>query len=68
VIIKYTPTEAKVIVSTAILTIENEPPKVIKLSAIGKYPYITANIKKLDFESILVGTKKSKEVLIKNES
>jgi len=48
--------------------VENEEPKVIKLSAIGKYPYISSILKKLNFETLLVGSSKTKEIVIKNAS
>lgn len=43
--IQYTPQEAKVVVASAIFHIEGEEPKVMKLSAIGKIPYLTINRK-----------------------
>ena len=66
--IKYVTNKADVVVSTAVLKVENEEPKVIKLSAIGKIPHLTMNQYKLDFEQLLVGCRKTKEVLIKNNS
>lgn len=62
------PVEAIVIVANAILSVENEPERVIKLSAIGKYPYIALNSHKIDFETILIGKKVVKELIIKNQS
>ena len=53
--VSYTATEAKVVVASALVKISNEPVKVIKLSAIGKIPYMTINRSKIDFEYLLVG-------------
>ena len=51
------PIEAKVLVATAIFHIDNEADKIIKISAIGKIPYITISRSKIDFEELLVGKK-----------
>jgi hypothetical protein len=40
--------------------------KVLKLSAIGKYPFLTINQEKLDFETLLVGKVAEKEIILKN--
>jgi hypothetical protein len=40
--------------------------KVLKLSAIGKYPFITINQEKIDFESLLVGAVESRDIILKN--
>ncbi len=48
--VSYTPQEAIVQVATAVVQIENEEQTVIKLSAIGKYPYLSLSNKKLDFD------------------
>ncbi len=53
--IRYRATEAKVIVATAIFRIEGEEDKVLKLSAIGKIPYLTLNKQKIEFNGLLVG-------------
>lgn len=42
--------------------------KVLKLSAIGKYPFLTVNHEKFDFETLLVGKVTSKDVVLKNSS
>ena len=64
--IAYTPQEAVVNVSTAVINIEDEDPYILKMSGIGKYPYLTINTKKINFESLLVGKYVTKEVIIKN--
>lgn len=44
--------------STAILKVSNEEPYPIKISGIGKYPYLEINCKKIDFQQLLVGKHK----------
>jgi hypothetical protein len=56
--VQWTPKEAIVLVSTAILNIANEDPFPLKISGIGKYPYLDLSAKKLDFETLLVSKKK----------
>ena len=48
----------KVLISTAILHITDEEAYPIKISGIGKYPYLDLSNKKIDFEPLLVGKKK----------
>jgi hypothetical protein len=36
------------------------------MSAIGKYPFITINQEKIDFESLLVGAVESRDITLKN--
>jgi hypothetical protein len=43
-----------------------EGSKVLKISAIGKYPFLTINQEKLDFETFLVGKVAEKEIILKN--
>ena len=43
-----------------------EGSKVLKMSAIGKYPFLTINQEKLDFETLLVGKVAEKHILLKN--
>lgn len=45
-----------------------EGTKVLKLSAIGKYPFLTINQEKIDFETLLVGKTVEREILLKNHS
>lgn len=47
---------------------EGEEQRVIKLSAVGKYPYISANYSELDFGNVLVTKSISKELILKNSS
>jgi hypothetical protein len=55
--VTFTPDEAKVVIATAVikLTGAEEATKVLKMSAIGKYPFLTINHEKFDFETLLVG-------------
>jgi hypothetical protein len=54
--ISFTPELAEVVVATLVLNIENEEPRVFKLSGIGKYPFLQLNTSKLNFESLLIGS------------
>jgi hypothetical protein len=47
---------------------EGEESRVIKLSAIGKIPYLTINRKEIEFEGLLVGKCQTEDVIIKNQS
>ena len=40
--------------------------KVLKMSAIVKYPFLTINQERFDFENLLVGKVAEKEVMLKN--
>jgi hypothetical protein len=42
--------------------------KVLKLSALGKYAFLTLNQDKIDFETLLVGKVSQKEIMLKNQS
>jgi hypothetical protein len=46
-----------VVIATAVFKFSNaeEGSKVLKMSAIGKYPFITINQERFDFETLLVG-------------
>ena len=66
--ISFRPQEAIVVVANAVLYVNDEPPRVTKLSAIGKYPYINLSASKLDFENLLIGKKSTKDLVIKNLS
>jgi len=56
----------KVLVAIAILHVKGEESVKIKISGIGKYPYLDINTKKIDFETLLVGKKKV-EIKIKSQ-
>jgi hypothetical protein len=56
------------VIATAVFKFTNgeEGSKVLKISAIGKYPFLTINQERFDFETLLVGKVAQKEVLLKN--
>ena len=62
----YTPAEANVIVASVIFQVENEGEKVLKLSAIGKFSYITLNRNSFNFGEMLIGEIGYKDLIIKN--
>lgn len=66
--IEFTTPTASVTVGTVVLEVEGEPQRVIKLSAVGKYPYLSASTSDLDFGSVLVTKAATREVVIKNSS
>lgn len=66
--LSYQPQDATVLVATTVLQVTGEPDRVIKISSIGKYPFITTNSTKIDFESLIVGKQETKEIIIKNQS
>lgn len=59
--IMYNPKEAEVPIATVLLYLGNEDEKnfkVLKLSAIAKYPLLTIDHTKVEFGDLLVGTSK----------
>ena len=60
--------EAKVLIVSAIFkfTGSEEGSKVLKISAIGKYPFLTINQERFDFETLLVGKVASRDIMLKN--
>lgn len=66
----FTPEEAKVLIATVVFKFSGaeEGSRVLKLSAIGKYPFLTINHEKFDFETLLVGKVTQKDVILKNNS
>lgn len=69
-VVSFTPDEAKVIIASSVLKLSGaeEGSKVLKMSAIGKYPFLTLNQEKFDFETLLVGKVAQREVILKNQS
>jgi len=65
--VEFTSEEAKSIVAVAIFKVDAES-RTIKLSAIGKVPFITINYEKLDFGELSVGKSLTKDLLLYNES
>ncbi len=51
----FTPKGATVLISKTVLYADNEEPVIIKLSAIGKYPFISILHNKISFDSLLIG-------------
>jgi len=70
VTVDFLPEEAKVVIATAVVkfTGAEDASRILKMSAIGKYPFLTINHEKFDFENLLVGKIVSKDVIIKNNS
>jgi cilia- and flagella-associated protein 65 len=68
--VTFTPDEAKVLIATSVVKFSGaeEGSKVLKMSAIGKYPFITINHERFDFETLLVGKVAQKDVILKNSS
>jgi len=58
------------VIATAVFKFSegDETVRVLKMSAVGKYPFITINQEKIDFETLLVGKVAQKEIMIKNQS
>jgi hypothetical protein len=70
VTVTFTPDEAKVLIATSVVKFSGaeEGSRVVKMSAIGKYPFVTVNHERFDFETFLVGKVSQKDVILKNSS
>lgn len=69
--VTFRPTEAKVTVSTAVFNFKegnNSTQRVLKMSGIGKFPFVSINHERLDFEQLTVGKELSKSVTLRNYS
>lgn len=68
--ISYAPEEAKVCIATALFKFSEgeEVTKTLKMSAIGKFPFLNLNQTKIDFEELLVGKVESRKLMLKNNS
>lgn len=64
--IKLTPESAKVILSNLMIVFDDNYYKIIKLSAVGKYPNLRINKNFLDFGHVLIGNSKEIELIIQN--
>ena len=64
--IKLTPESAKVILSNVMIVFDDNYYKIIKLSAVGKYPNLRINKNFLDFGHVLIGNSKEIELIIQN--
>ena len=62
----YSPVNCEVIVTSILITLNSEEDKIIKLSAVSKYPIISVSDSSLDFEELLVGKSEVREILIHN--
>ena len=62
------PKECSVVVATVLFQIQEEPDKVLKLSAIGKYAYVTLNKSLFHFGDLLVDQTETQNLVIKNKS
>ena len=69
--VTFSPVEAKVVVSTAVFKFQEgvkRASKVLKMSGIGKFPFVSLNHEKLDFESLTVGKSLAKTIELRNYS
>ena len=69
--ISFKTDSAKVVIATIVIKLAEggkESTYILKVSAIGKYPFITINSTNLDFENLLVGKTASKEINVQNSS
>ena len=67
----FAPTEAKVTITSAVFTFKEgskSVKKVLKMSGIGKYPFVEISTDKIDFESLTVGKTTSQTVRLRNYS
>ena len=58
VTVSFRTDEAKVIIATIVIKVQeggSELARTLKMSAIGKYPFITLDQHSFDFETLLVG-------------
>ena len=63
--VNFSPVEAKVVISTVVVNLgegDFSAQKVLKMSGIGKFPFVSINHEKLDFESLTVGQEAFKTV------
>ena len=69
--VSFDPTDATVFVSSAVCTIPGHDPLLMKISGIGKYPFISSSDKSLDFEQVLTDIPSrmiTKEFELRNQS
>ena len=69
--ISFRSTEAKVIIASVVIKVTegaNELTKVLKMSALGKYPFITLDQTSFDFENLLVGKTASQVFNLQNSA
>ena len=66
--ISYEPQDASVLVASTVFRLDDNTEKVVKMSAIGKFPFLKTQSTKLDFEDVIYGKKKVKDLIINNAS
>jgi hypothetical protein len=66
--VSFHPNDASVIVASTLLKVQDEPDKIIKFSAIGKFPFLKTISTKIDFREVMYGKKKTKDLIINNDS
>lgn len=54
--------------ATIVLETDQDEPKIFKLSAIGKYSYVSCSTDNVNFGEILVGKQVTRELVLKNSS
>jgi len=65
--IKISPDYANVLVANAKITLDNKINKIIKMSSIGKYPFLHLSKYQLDFGNVQIGHSKELELIITNQ-
>ena len=53
--ISYSPEQAEVPVASALIKFGDEEERVMKMSAVSKYPYISVDHSRIEFGDVLVG-------------
>lgn len=69
--VQFTPQEAKVVVQTAVISFKEEDKihqRVLKMSGIGKFPFVNISEEKLNFEQMTVGRSETKKITLRNHS
>lgn len=66
--LKFFPTEASVYVGTVVVKQPEGPSLVMKVSGIGKLPFLNVSDHLLDFGSVLLGQSKTLELIVSNQS
>ena len=64
----FTPTDASVFVADCVCTIPGHMSHVTKLGGIGKYPFLSASMEKIDFGQLLTGHSATREFKLRNSS
>jgi hypothetical protein len=69
--VSFTPQEAKVIIQTAVISLEGQDKpvqRIIKMSGVGKFPFVNISEEKLNFEQMTVGKSETKKITLRNQS